>query len=80
MGTNQPIRPTSERNKGYGKKMLSLALPKAKALGLNRVLITCDETNLGSRKIIEENGGVYEDSVSQGDGLPPKRRYWIDLS
>jgi predicted acetyltransferase len=52
---------------------LALALVEAKGLGLEQVLLTCDEDNDGSRLTIERNGGVYEDSRKG------KRRYWIDL-
>lgn len=67
----------SARGRGYGTKILEFALPKAKALGIQRALLTCDESNVASRKIIEKNGGVYENSVAGENG--PKRRYWIDL-
>ena len=70
------IRP-SMRNKGYGTAILRLALPYARALGLERVLLTCDETNIGSKKIIEANGGVLENKVSNPAGGPDKLRYWI---
>jgi len=73
------IRP-SKRNQGYGKEILKLALPKAKALGLIKVLVTCDETNIASKKIIEANGGAFENSVKQGFGKPKKLRYWITIS
>ena len=73
------IRP-SKRNQGYGKGILKLALPKAKAMGLIKVLVTCDETNIASKKIIEANGGVFENSVKQDFGKPNKLRYWIVLS
>ena len=56
------IRP-SKREMGYGTKILQLALPKAKALGIDKALITCNETNTGSKKIIEANDGVFENSV-----------------
>jgi predicted acetyltransferase len=72
------IRP-SKRNQGYGKKLLSLVLPKAKELGITKVLVTCDETNIASKKIIEANGGVFENSVELKEGKPKKLRYWIDL-
>ena len=49
------IRP-SKRKQGYGAKILALALPRAKEIGLHKVLVTCDATNVGSRKIIEKNG------------------------
>jgi predicted acetyltransferase len=66
------VRP-SRRRQGHARRALALALPEAQRLGLDRVLLTCDEDNDGSRLTIEGNGGVYEDSRKG------KRRYWIDL-
>ena len=51
---------------------LAGALPIARNLGISRVLLTCDDSNAGSRATIEKNGGVYEDTRNG------KRRYWID--
>lgn len=73
------IRPTKRRI-GYGKKILQLALAEAKRLGISKVLVTCDDTNIASAKIIEANGGVLENAVEVGEGHPKKRRYWISLS
>ncbi len=70
------IRP-SKRKMGYGKTILKLALPEAKKLGITKVLVTCDDTNIGSQKIIEANGGILENIVDAGEGNPKKRRYWI---
>ncbi len=50
------IRP-SKRKKGYGNKILELALQEAKKLKLQKVLITCDDTNRASQKIIEKKQG-----------------------
>ena len=72
------VRPT-KRRLGYGEKALRLALPKARAMGLKRVMISCDSTNIGSKKIIEANGGVLENEVPGEDGGPTKLRYWVDL-
>ncbi len=72
------IRP-SERQKGYGTLILKLALLKARRLGIERVRISCDATNTGSRRIIEKNGGVLDGAVSQGKGLPKKLRFWIKI-
>ena len=47
------------RLKGYGKKILALGLEEAKKIGLKEVSITCMEDNIGSKKIIEANGGVF---------------------
>ncbi len=65
-----------ERNKGYGKKMLALGLEKCKKLGIEKVLITCKDTNIASRKCILANGGKYEDTRANGD--INLERYWID--
>lgn len=65
------VRP-SARRRGHASNALAGALPLAKQLGISRVLITCDEDNLGSRATIEKNGGVYEDSRNG------KRRYWAN--
>jgi len=72
------IRP-SRRRQGYGSAILALALPKAKELGLNRVLITCDEANGASRKIIEKNGGIFENTVDDPEHGTKRMRFLIDL-
>ena len=73
------IRPAM-RGRGYGKLILRMALLKAKDLGLERALVTCDSTNIASRKIIEASGGALENEFSQGDGKPSKLRFWIELA
>ncbi len=70
------IRP-GKRKMGYGKKILELALQEAKKLGIEKVLITCDETNIASKKIIEANGGILENRLQLHKGKPAKLRYWI---
>ncbi|MDC7225103.1 MAG: GNAT family N-acetyltransferase [Spirochaetales bacterium] len=61
------------RGKGYGKKMLALALEKARLKGLDTVLITCHQDNTGSRGVIEANGGrLWKESEKS-------RWYWITL-
>lgn len=72
------IRP-SKRNQGYGREILSLALPKAKALGITKALVTCDEINYASKKVIEANGGIFENSISLGADKPLTLRYWITI-
>ncbi|EGQ7967036.1 GNAT family N-acetyltransferase [Vibrio sp. TRT 17S01] len=67
----------SHRGIGLGKSMLKLALPKAKMLGIAEALITADEDNIASRKIIESNGGKF-DKVVMGKVFPePVARYWV---
>jgi predicted acetyltransferase len=72
------IRP-GQRQKGYGTKILELTLAKAKTFGLKRVLVTCDDNNIASAKIIEKNGGVLHDKCDRGETHKLTRRYWIDL-
>ncbi len=65
------------RKLGHGKTMLKLALLKAKALGLQRVLVTADEDNIASRKIIVSCGGELE-SIEMGKVFANLlARYWV---
>ena len=59
--------------------ILKLALEKARELGLERVLLTCDVENLGSRGVIEANGGELEGEFQLEFYDKPIRRYWINL-
>lgn len=45
------------RNKGYGTKILKLALEKASAIGITEAIVTCKVDNIASRRIIEKNNG-----------------------
>ena len=67
----------SERNKGYAKQMLKLALEKCKDLKMKKVLITCDEDNIASEKVILSAGAKFED-IRSFEGKN-KKRFWIDL-
>jgi predicted acetyltransferase len=51
--------------------MLAGALPVAAGLGIDPVLITCDEVNIGSRKVITSNGGRFADQRGV------KLRFWV---
>lgn len=70
------IRPT-ERGKGYGTKMLELALEEAKKLGIRKALITCYDANIPSSKIIETNRGKLQDIINIDE--KDIRRYDIEL-
>ena len=72
------IRPT-ERRRGYAKEMLKMALPFCKGIGLNKVLISCIDGNIGSEKTILANGGVYESTVHEPNGNKNLKRFWITL-
>ena len=64
------VRP-SRRGQGHASRALALAVRRSAELGLDRVLLTCDEDNVASARTIEHNGGVYEDTRNG------RRRYWI---
>ncbi|KOG48915.1 GNAT family N-acetyltransferase [Streptomyces decoyicus] len=65
------VRPGARR-RGHATAILRAALPIAHhELGIDPVLVTCDDTNTGSRKVIEACGGIFEDQREE------KLRYWI---
>ena len=65
------------RRRGYATQILRQSLIIARAAGVGRVLVTCDQDNAGSRTVIEACGGVL-DSVVHVGGKPPALRFWID--
>lgn len=68
----------SEWNRGYGTQMLSLALEKAKMMRISPILITCDDDNTASARVIEKNGFVLVDKImvlTDGKNILT-RRYW----
>ena len=64
------VRP-SARRRGHASRALALMLPLCAERGIDPVLVTCDTDNVGSRRTIEKNGGVYEDTRED------KLRYWV---
>jgi len=64
------------RRRGYAHEILRQAVERLAAEGLDRVLVTCDDSNAASAATIESCGGVLENVVEHEDG--PRRRYWID--
>lgn len=69
----------SHRRKGYAREMLKQSFPLVRARGIDRLLLTCDDDNVGSRKVIESCGGVLENTVEVPGQTVLKRRYWISL-
>jgi len=70
------VRP-SERRRGYGTRLLQLTLSEARKIGLTRVLVTADDSNVASWRIIERNGGQCEHKLLMTES-GALRRYWID--
>lgn len=73
------VRP-SERRKGYAKEMLRMALPFCREIGIDRVLITCIDGNIGSEKTILANGGLYEYTIHEPNENEDLKRFWIEFT
>ena len=71
------IRP-SERRKGFATEMIRLSLLECKKLGLTKVLMVCDKSNIASAKTIIKNGGILENEFLDEDGKV-HQRFWINL-
>ncbi|TVP94598.1 MAG: GNAT family N-acetyltransferase [Acholeplasmatales bacterium] len=68
-----------KRRLGFASAMLHEALKYAyQTLKIERVLVTCSPDNLGSKRTILNNHGVYENTVEDAL-LGTVERYWIDL-
>jgi predicted acetyltransferase len=68
----------AHRRRGYATEILQQSLIIIRAIGVDRVLVTCDDDNIGSMKVIEKCGGVLESVVTYDGDRIGKRRYWID--
>ena len=72
------IRPT-ERRKGYNKINLYLCLLEAQKNGLEKVLITCADYNLGSKNTIKAFDGEFEKITYNEADKEKMELYWIDV-
>jgi len=70
------ISPT-QRRKGYASKILALSLIEAKKLGIKKALLTCYEDNIGSKKVILKNGGIFRKEQMVDGKL--SLSFWIDI-
>ena len=69
----------AHRRKGYATEILRQALIILRAEGVERVLVTCDNQNVGSARVIVENGGVFESVLPPVESDPIETcRYWIE--
>jgi predicted acetyltransferase len=66
------------RRRGYATQILRQSLIVARAHGVDRALVTCDDDNLGSITVIERCGGQRDPQWPTAPGEVPMRRYWID--
>ena len=73
------VRPT-ERRKGYNKINLYLGLIEVKKIGLDRVMLGCNASNLGSDKTIQALGGILERSEIDPRDNELDNIYWINVN
>jgi predicted acetyltransferase len=71
------VRP-GHRRRGYATEILRQSLVIARAIGIDRVLVFCDEGNAGSRAVIEACGGRLDAVTDTAAPASRKRKYWID--
>lgn len=63
------------RRRGHAREMLRQALVLARSHGVEQVLVTCDEDNLASARVIASGGGIEGGAFADHRGV--KRRFWI---
>lgn len=61
----------SKRRQGIATAILKFAVNECAKMGIKRILVTCNENNIASKKTIEKCGGHFENKYK--DTL----RYWI---
>ena len=68
----------SERGKGYGTAILRLALEECRNIGLERAMLSCNDENTASIRVIENCGGLLTETktTEQNHRI---RIYWITL-
>lgn len=72
------VRP-SKRRRGYATQALRLMLEEANKLGIYRLMPTCGQDNVASRKVIEANGGVMLPQPNSGEADGSELRFLILL-
>jgi predicted acetyltransferase len=65
------------RRRGHATEILRQSLVVARAVGIDRALLTCDDDNLASASTIERCGGVLDSVADTPGGGGRTRRYWI---
>lgn len=71
------VRP-SERGKGYATEMLRLNVLNAGKMGIEKMLVVCDEDNVASERTILANNGQLE-NIIEVEGCRMKR-FWINTA
>jgi len=73
------IRP-SERGKHYATAQLFSVLKLYQDLWIEKVLLTCDKSNIWSAKTIQNCGWILENEIIDPSDWQLIQRYWIDVN
>lgn len=57
------------RGNGCGTKILELALPIAKQIGIDKAILNCESNNIRSEKVIKANNGIHFNSIERNGTL-----------
>lgn len=71
------VRP-DQRRKGHTHQMMTLLKPILTEKGIQKVLLACDQDNVGSNKTIQRHGGKLENQIMSEEGKLINR-YWIEI-
>lgn len=69
----------SYRRKGFATELMRAGMDYCKTLGLSKILVTCDDENVPSWKIIEKFDATLENTFIDKTENKTIRRYWIKL-
>jgi len=67
------------RRRGHATEMFRQALAYCRGLGLDRIMITCDDDNPASWKLLERAGAVLDETFLDTEEDALVRRYWLSL-
>ena len=67
------------RGRGFATQMLATSLEYCRDIGLDKILLTCEESNFDSIKVIIKNGGVLDHTLDPKHAVEKILRYWIKL-
>ena len=65
------------RGRGLGHAILRLALRELRAAGIERVLVTCNDDNARSRRVIEAAGGAFRRHTTSPRTGKTVATFWI---
>lgn len=71
---------SSYRGRGIASQAVALGLEEARAFGLSELIITCDDDNPASIRVLEKNGAVLMDRYALEEWPKLIRKYRISLS